>query len=224
MASAAKRADRETSEGKVGVTRATTTSARSSRSAARPSRSRTTTTSSPSRENVLREPCSSGGDAVRRSRTSASSSPAKLGENIQVVGARRMEAADGEVLSSYVHPPANKVGALVRTKGGDARAAARSLALHIDVRAADVRHARRGAAGARRRRARDPRRSSDEVLVEAGERPREDRRGQLNKRFYAESVLDEQTWYPPTSRPRPSRKALDQRGLELLDYAWYSVG
>ena len=55
---------------------------------------------------------------------------ARLGENIQVVGAKRMEAADGEVLSYYVHSPANKVGALVKTKGGDADAA-RSLALHL---------------------------------------------------------------------------------------------
>ena len=80
---------------------------------------------------------------------------AKLGENIQVVGAKRMEAADGELLSFYVHPPANKVGALVRTKGGDPQVGAQPRAAP-DVRAADVRRARRGAAGARRRRARDP--------------------------------------------------------------------
>jgi elongation factor Ts len=98
---------------------------------------------------------------------------AKLGENIQVIGARRMEAADGELLSSYIHPP-GKVGALVRTKGGDPQVA-RSLALHLTF-AADVQHARRGAAGARRRRARDSLARRRRAL-EARERAREDRRG-----------------------------------------------
>src|SRR5207302_5870073 len=55
---------------------------------------------------------------------------AKLGENIQVAGAKRMEASADETLSHYVHSPAGKVGALVHTKGGEA-AAARSLALHL---------------------------------------------------------------------------------------------
>ena len=100
---------------------------------------------------------------------------AKLGENIQVVGTKRMEAGDGEVLSSYVHAPANKVGALVRTKGGDAASGAQPRAAP-DVRPADVRRARRGAAGARRRRARDPLELRRGAL-EARERPREDRRG-----------------------------------------------
>jgi len=35
---------------------------------------------------------------------------ARLGENIQVVGARRMRAEHGERFVSYVHPPARKIG------------------------------------------------------------------------------------------------------------------
>src|SRR6478752_4334121 len=73
MASAAKRADRETTEGVVLVT----------------------------------------ADA-----DTATIVAGKLGENIQVVGATRMTATDGEAFTSYVHPPANKVGVLVESKGG----------------------------------------------------------------------------------------------------------
>ena len=151
------------------------TSARSSRSAARPSPSRRTTTSSPSRRRCCAR-VFDGGGRRRRSRTSGSSSPRGSARTSRssARGASRRRAARRS--RTYVHPPANKVGVLVRTKGGDP-AAARSLAMHIDVRAPDLRLARRGAAGARRRRARDPRRSCRRGRVEAGERPREDRRG-----------------------------------------------
>ena len=62
------------------------------------------------------------------------------------------------------------------TKGGSPELPRAARDAHR-VRAADVPHARRGAGRARRRRARDPREAADEVRVEAGGRPREDRRG-----------------------------------------------
>ena len=43
----------------------------------------------------------------------------------------------------------------------------------------------------------------------------------LNKRFYAESVLGEQAWIHDTGLT--VAKALEQGGLELVDYAWFSV-
>jgi elongation factor Ts len=46
--------------------------------------------------------------------------------------------------------------------------------------------------------------------------------GMLNKRFYAESVLGEQTWIHDTNLT--VAKALEQGGLELVEYAWYSLG
>ena len=54
---------------------------------------------------------------------------AKLGENIQVVGAKRIQTSNGEVLSAYVHPPANKVGVVVEGTGSPD--VARQLAMHI---------------------------------------------------------------------------------------------
>ena len=55
---------------------------------------------------------------------------AKLGENIAVVGGARFEAVEGGIVSAYAHPPANKLGVLVQTRGGDADLA-RQLAMHI---------------------------------------------------------------------------------------------
>jgi elongation factor Ts len=54
---------------------------------------------------------------------------AKLGENIVVRDAVRFEAEEGEVLSGYVHPPANKIGVLIHGRGNPD--IARPLAMHI---------------------------------------------------------------------------------------------
>src|SRR5881275_1239110 len=132
-----------------------------------------------------------------------------------------MEAANGEALSYYVHAPANKVGALVRTKGGDPQTA-RSLALHLTF-------------------ARPTYASRDEVPQELVEAEREilanaeevkskpenvrDKivEGQLNKKFYGEAVLTEQTWYRADEATGTVAQYLKERGIELLDYAWYAV-
>jgi len=59
---------------------------------------------------------------------------ARLGENIVVVGAERFEAPDGNVLAAYAHPPANKIGVLVELEGGSEELA-RQLAMHISFAA-----------------------------------------------------------------------------------------
>ena len=145
---------------------------------------------------------------------------ARLGENIQIAGARRLEAGAGDEFSAYVHPPANKVGVLLQVKGGSPELA-RQLAMHISF-------------------SKPTYSSRDEVPAElvAGEReilcklpeveskPADVREkiveGMLNKRFYAESVLGEQAWIHDTSLT--VAKALDQGALQLVDYAWFSVG
>jgi elongation factor Ts len=143
----------------------------------------------------------------------------RLGENIQIVGARRMRLHHGELFATYVHPPANKVGVLLRAKGP--KELARQLAMHVSF-------------------ARPVYRSRDEIPAELVDAERgileklpevegkpDDVRGKivdgmLNKRFYAESVLDEQAWIHDTGLT--VSKALEQGGLELADYAWFSVG
>jgi elongation factor Ts len=143
----------------------------------------------------------------------------KLGENIEVVGATRMEAGEGELLAEYVHPPANKIGVLVRVKGGDP-AAARRLAMHISFAA--------------------PRfRSVDEVPEEelANERaiyenqpdvqskPEEVRakivEGRLRKEFLSAVALSEQSWIHDPSLT--AGKALEEAGLEVVEFVRYAL-
>ena len=71
-------------------------------------------------------------------------------------------------------------------------------------------------------RARDPRQAADEVESKPADVREKIVEGMLNKRFYAESVLGEQAWIHDTSLT--VAKALEQGGLELVDYAWFSVG
>ena len=143
----------------------------------------------------------------------------RLGENVENAGATRMEAGEGELLAEYVHPPANKIGVLVRVKGSDP-AAARRLALHISFAA--------------------PRfRSVDEVPEEelANERaiyenqadvqskPEEVRskivEGRLRKEFLSGVALSEQSWiYDPS---QTAGKALEEAGLEVLEFVRYSL-
>ena len=59
---------------------------------------------------------------------------AKLSENIVIVGPARFEAPEGHVLGAYAHPPANKIGVLVELDGGSEELA-RQLAMHISFAA-----------------------------------------------------------------------------------------
>jgi elongation factor Ts len=218
MASAAKRADRETSEGKVGVM------VRESISAIAAIGCETEPVSNNEDFLAYAEKTLTtvfeGGDAesLEAERVALA---AKLGENIQVIGAKRMEAGDGEALSFYVHGPANKVGALVRTKGGDA-AAARSLALHLTF-ARPTYSTRDEVPQELVDAERDILSNSEEVLSKPENVREKIVEGQLNKKFYGESVLTEQTWYRADELTGTVAQYLKEHGIELLDYAWYAV-
>ena len=218
MASAAKRADRATSEGKVGVM------VREGVGAIAAIGCETEPVSNNDdflgyAEKVLRT-VFDGGDAASLEAERVELA-GKLGENIQVVGTKRMEAGDGETLSYYVHSPANKVGALVRTRGGDA-AAARSLALHLTF--ARPTYATRDEVPQELVDAeREVLSRSEEVLSKPENVRDKIVEGQLNKRFYGESVLTEQTWYRADESTGTVAQYLKEQGIELLDYAWYAV-
>jgi elongation factor Ts len=218
MASAAKRADRATSEGKVGVM------VRDGVGVIAAVGCETEPVSNNDdflayAEKVLTT-VFGGGDAAAHEDERVELT-ARLGENIQVVGTKRMEAGDGEALSFYVHAPANKVGALVRTQGGDATTA-RSLALHLTFA--------RPTYGTRDEVPQELVDAEREILMNSEEvlsKPENVREkiveGQLAKRFYGESVLTEQTWYRADESTATVGKYLAEQGVELLDYAWYSV-
>ena len=219
MASAAKRADRETTEGLV------LTQADDAHGTIVAVGCETEPVSKNEdflafAHDVLREVHARGEEALEVLEPNRVELAAKLGENIQIVGARRIAAGPGERLVAYVHPPAKKVGVLLDTKGGSPELP-RELAMHISF-------------------ARPTYRTRDEVpselidaereilakLPEVESKPADVREkivdGMLNKRFFSESVLDEQTWIHDTGLT--VEKALKQGGLELLDYAWFSVG
>lgn len=218
MASAAKRADRETTEGIVlarveGSTGALVAVGCETEPVSKNDEFRAFA------NDVLDAVFENGDDGASALEDRRVELTAKLGENIQVVGARRLTAEADESFSSYVHPPANKVGVLLQVKGSPELA--RQLAMHISF-------------------SRPTYSSRDQVPAElvASEReilqklpdveskPAEVREkivvGMLNKRFYAESVLGEQAWIHDTGLTVD--KALAQGGLTLVDYAWYSVG
>jgi elongation factor Ts len=220
MASAAKRADRATSEGKVGV------KVRDNVGAIAAVGCETEPVSNNEdflayAEKVLDAVFENGDGAAESLEGERVEVAAKLGENIQVVGARRIEASGDERLAFYVHSPANKVGALVRTKGGD-EAQARSLALHLTF--ARPTYGSRDEVPAELVEAeRQILENSDEVQSKPENVREKIVDGMLNKRFYAESVLSEQTWYRPDESTATVGQVLKERGIELLDWAWYSV-
>jgi elongation factor Ts len=218
MASAAKRADRATSEGKVGVL------VRENVGAIAAVGCETEPVSNQEdflayAEKVLRT-VFEGGEASTHEDERVELT-AKLGENIQVVGSKRLEASGDEVISYYVHGPANKVGAIVRTKGGDP-AAARSLALHLTF-ARPTYGARDEVPAELVDAEREILSNSEEVLSKPENVREKIVEGQLNKKFFGESVLTEQTWYRADEATGTVAQYLKERGIELLDYAWYAV-
>jgi elongation factor Ts len=137
---------------------------------------------------------------------------AKIGENIVVRGAARFEA-DGDELASYVHPPANKIGVLVKAEGSPE--AARRFAMHVAFAA--PRYESRDQVPT------DEIESEKEIyakLPEVESKPEDVRpkiiEGLLNKRFYAENVLAEQAWI---HEPKKTvEQALGEEGLRVIEF------
>jgi len=147
---------------------------------------------------------------------------AKLGENIVVVGAERFDAPEGNALAAYAHPPANKIGVLVELHGGSEELA-RQLAMHISFAApewtsrddvpAEVLAAER---------------SIFENTEEVQSKPEAAREkivdGMLNKRFFAATpggALVEQAWIHEPSKT--VGQALADAGASVARFARISV-
>ena len=125
MASAAKRADRETSEGVVLVQSDDKTGTIVAVGCETEPVSKNEDFEAFARD-VLREVHDRGEDGVSALEEKRVELSAKLGENIQVVGARRMTAEAGERFVSYVHLPAKKI------RRGLARSTIRHV-VHLDA-------------------------------------------------------------------------------------------
>jgi len=167
-------------------------------------------------------------DAVEAEGPEAASSPelederiqlvAKIGENIVVRGAARFEAGDGESVAAYVHPPAQKIGVLVRLRGP--AELAREVAMHIsfanprftsrdEVPAAEV-----AAERAIYEKQPDVESKPDHIRPQIVE-------GMLSKRYFAQLVLVDQPWYRDDSMT--VGKVLDERGAEVLEFVRFAV-
>ena len=169
-------------------------------------------------ERVLDAVEKDGPDAVESLEDQRKELIGKIGENIIVRGASRFESGSGEAIAAYVHPPANKIGVLVRAVGSPE--AARRLAMHI-------------AFAAPRYATRDDvpedevatERSVYEKLPEVESKPEQAREkiveGMLGKRFFAETVLADQAWI---HEPKKTvAQALDEEGLKVLEYERYAL-
>ena len=147
---------------------------------------------------------------------------AKLGENVSVAGAARFVTVDGSTISAYVHPPANKVGALVNVGGGSPDLG-RRLAMHIawseprwigreDVPEEVVTAEREIYA------------SSDEVQSKPEQAREKIVDGMMNKRFFAErgGVLLDQPWIHDQSKT--VGQALAEESAEVLELERFALG
>jgi elongation factor Ts len=143
---------------------------------------------------------------------------AKLGENIAVRGAARLVASDGEAVAAYVHPPANKLGVLVRARSTPELA--RLLAMHVT--ALKPTYVSREQVPPEAIRAE---REIYEKLPDVLAKPEEVRPrivdGMIAKRFYAQSVLVDQEWIHDGSLT--VGKALDEHGAEVLEFVRYAL-
>jgi elongation factor Ts len=144
---------------------------------------------------------------------------AKLGENVLVRGATRLQATDGELLAEYVHPPANKIGVLLRARG-DNPTGARRLAMHISF--ANPRFAAREDVPEEEVAAE---RAIFEKQPEVEGKPEEVREkivdGMLAKRFFAGNVLLDQVWIHDPGKS--VREALAEEGLEVVEFQRFAL-
>jgi elongation factor Ts len=143
---------------------------------------------------------------------------ARIGENVAVRGASRLEASPGEVVAAYVHPPANKIGVLVRAKATPELA--RLVAMHVSF--ASPAYLTRDEVPAS---AVEAEREVYEKLPDVQSKPEQIREkiveGMLSKRFFADAVLSEQAWIHDDSLT--VGKALAEHGAEVLEFARYSL-
>jgi elongation factor Ts len=163
-----------------------------------------------------------GPEAVESVEQDRVDTAAKLGENIVVVGAERYETGDDEVLNAYTHPPANKIGVLVKLAGGSEELA-RQLAMHIafaapewttrdDVPAETVEAERQVLL------------NSDELEGKPEQAKEKIVEGMLGKRFYAAQpggVLVDQPWIHDSAKT--VGQALEEAGARVVAFRRLSV-
>ena len=173
-------------------------------------------------KSVLEAVHADGPDAVGSLEDTRAALAGKLGENIVVVGAERYECGEGEVVNAYAHPPANKIGVIVKLEGGSEELA-RQLAMHIsfaapewlskeDVPAETVEGERQVYL------------NSDELQGKPEQAKEKIVEGMLAKRFYAMQpggTLTEQPWIHDSAKT--VGQALSEAGARVVAFKRFSV-
>ena len=220
MAQAAKRAGRETTEGKVGYRLANDGSKGTMVAVG----CETEPVSNNEEfleyaKNVLEAVEAKGVGAESELEDERVALSSKLGEYIAVVGAARFEALDGAKIHAYAHAPHNKFGALVQVRGGDDERG-RKVAMHIvaqrprwigreDVPEETVAAEREIFA------------NSDEVQGKPEQAREKIVEGMLNKRFFGANVLVDQEWIHDSSKT--VGQALKEAGGEVLEFEVFAL-
>ena len=145
----------------------------------------------------------------------------KLGENIVVAGAARFEAVDSAAIDGYAHPPANKLGVLVQVRGGSDELA-RKLAMHIAASPGTRWIGRDDVPGEIVTAEREIYANSDEVQSKPEQAREKIVEGMLNKRFFAEQVLVDQPWIHEASKS--VGQVLGDEGAEVLEFERLQLG
>ncbi len=170
-------------------------------------------------EHVLELVDAEGADAVSRLEEERVELVARIGENVIVVGATCFEAAAGEVIAAYVHPPAQKIGVLVRARSTPelARAVAMQIAAFQETKYASRAEVPESAIAAER--------EIYEKLPDVQTKPEDIRStivdGMLAKRFFTEIVLADQTWIHDDSLT--VGKVLAEHGAEVIEFVRYTL-
>jgi elongation factor Ts len=147
---------------------------------------------------------------------------AKLGENIVLVSPQRFEAPGGNVLAAYAHPPANKIGVLVELEGGTEELA-RQLAMHISFAAPEW-TTRDDVPSEILAYERSVYTNSGEVQSKPEAAREKIVDGMLNKRFFAATqggVLVDQAWIHEPSKT--VGQAMSEAGASVARFARISV-
>jgi elongation factor Ts len=163
-----------------------------------------------------------GPEAVESVEQDRVDTAAKLGENIVVVGAERYEAGDGEVVNAYTHPPANKIGVLVKLEGGSDELA-RQLAMHISFAAPEW-TIRDDVPAETIEAERQVYLNSDELEGKPEQAKEKIVEGMLGKRFYAQQpggVLVDQPWIHDSAKT--VGQALEEAGARVVAFKRLSV-
>ena len=146
----------------------------------------------------------------------------KLGENILVVGAERYEAGSGEIVGAYTHPPANKIGVLVKLAGGSEELA-RQLAMHISFAAPEW-TSREDVPAETIEAEKQVYLNSDELEGKPEQAKEKIVEGMLAKRFFAAQpggALTEQPWIHDSAKT--VGQALADAGARVVAFKRFSV-